>query len=124
MGEKISGTVVGGNKFGRRLGFPTANIVVDAAWPAKDGVYAARTAAGGAVYDGMAYLGYKPAAGGDGRRVLEVNLFGFEGDLYGQTIEIELLEFMRGEEKFASFDALRARIAEDRRIITEYFKTR
>lgn len=124
MGEKISGVVIGGNKFGRRLGFPTANIAVDPSWPMKDGVYAAQAVVECVQYDGMAYLGHKPSVGGDGKRVLEINLFDFEGDLYGKTIEIRLLEFMRGEETMTSFDALRARLAEDRRIITEYFKTR
>lgn len=66
------------------MGFPTANIEADAALDARDGVYASRVEVDGRMYDAMSNLGYKPTVDGR-RRLLETNIFGFEGDLYGRS---------------------------------------
>jgi len=123
-GTILSGEVTGGNKLGRRLGFPTANLTVDESFPAANGVYAARVTFGGKNYEAMANLGYKPSVSSNSKRVLEANLFGFEGDLYGRRIEIELLNFIRPEMRFDSFDALREAIACDRDVIEGVFRKR
>ena len=90
----IEGIVVHGNSLGGRMGFPTANIEADASLDARDGVYASRVEVDGRMYDAMSNLGYKPTVDGR-RRLLETNIFGFEGDLYGRRLRVELLRFIR-----------------------------
>jgi hypothetical protein len=124
---KIGGTVVRGDGRGRTLGYPTANIAVDADLDAVDGVYAARVwvdgddgtgGDDGKLYGAMANLGVKPTfSDGTGRRVLEIHLFGFEGDIYGRELTIELGEFIRPEKRFPTSEALRTQIAEDEKRI-------
>ena len=120
----FSGKVTGGNKLGRRLGFPTANLMVSELFPAANGVYAARVVIEGKKYEAMANLGYKPSVAEGSRRVLETNLFGFDGDLYGETIEVELLAFIRPELRFDSFDALREALARDREVVEAIFRNK
>lgn len=119
--KKISGEVVGGNKLGRQLGYPTANVSVDDAFDAQDGVYAARVSVGGRTYPAMANLGVKPTVSSGGRRTLEVHIFGFEDDLYGRTIDVELVAFVRPEQRFSTFDDLRDALARDRRTVESIF---
>lgn len=109
----IEGVVAEGDKRGRLLGFPTANIELgDYVRPAF-GVYATRTRLpDGREVTGVANLGRRPTVGGTVER-LEVHLFDFEEDLYGQTVETALLAFLRPEKRFESLDALKAQIAED-----------
>ena len=87
------------------MGFPTANIEADAALDARDGVYASRVEVDGRMYDAMSNLGYKPTVDGR-RRLLETNIFGFEGDLYGRRLRVELLRFIRPERRFGSVEEL------------------
>lgn len=108
------GIVINGNKIGRRIGFPTANIRVDAAEPVQNGVYAARVEVDGRWYDAMVNVGLKPTVGGTDTRTLEANLFGFEGDLYDREIAVRLGEFIRPERRFDSIEALRRQIETDR----------
>lgn len=96
----IEGIVVHGNSLGGRMGFPTANIEVDAALEVRDGVYASRAEVDGRMYDAMSNLGCKPTVDGR-RRLLETNLFDFDGDLYGRRLRVELLRFIRPERRFA-----------------------
>ncbi|KAI4469348.1 adenosylhomocysteinase [Holotrichia oblita] len=105
------------------MGFPTANMEAVGLDGVPGGVYAARATVDGAGHKAMANLGYRPSVDGGGRRrLLEVNIFGFDDDLYGKTVEVELLKFVRPEKKFGSLDLLREAIAEDKKTITEYFK--
>ena len=99
-----------GNSLGVRMGFPTANIEADA----RDGVYASRVEVDGRMYDAMSNLGYKPTVDGR-RRLLETNIFGFEGDLYGRRLRVELLRFIRPERRFGSVEELFRQIGDDRR---------
>ena len=122
MEIKITGEVCGGNKIGRLLGYPTANIVVGDEPKIKNGVYAARVEVEGKWYDAMAYLGVKPTISGDGARVLEANIFGFDRNIYDLTITVKLLEFIRDEKRFASFDILSAQLDNDKKTVEEILK--
>lgn len=121
MSFTISGKVVGGNKLGRELGFPTANIAVGGELPIKNGAYAATVTINNEQYRAMANLGHKPSVGSNGQRVLEVNIFDFNRDIYGLEITIELLNFIRDEQTFTSFAALRIQITQDKAKILEIF---
>jgi riboflavin kinase/FMN adenylyltransferase len=115
----VSGVVQHGDKRGRTLGYPTANVALSDCSLAH-GIYAVRIALGdGSVRDGVASYGRRPTFD-DGAPLLEVNLFDFSGDLYGQTITVEVVAHIRGEERFDSADSLIARMdidAEQSRII-------
>ena len=108
----VVGAVRHGEKRGRALGYPTANLALDQCGLAH-GIYAVCVRlADGAMRDGVASYGRRPTFD-DGAPLLEVNLFDFAGDLYGTTIAVEFLGFIRGEERFESADALIARMHVD-----------
>ncbi len=110
----IMGKVQHGNELGRKMSFPTANLVPAAGKVLPPfGVYAVRVEVSGQFYDGVGNLGVKPTVSGEGNVGLEVWLFDFRGDLYGETIRVYLMEFQRPEKKFDSVDALRQQIARD-----------
>lgn len=111
-GMTFEGIVEHGRQLGRELGFPTANLPVAAECPAEDGVYESVAEVEGVCYRAMSNLGSNPSVGGKERR-LETHLFGFSGSLYGVRLRVVLVRRLRGEMKFASLDALRARIARD-----------
>jgi riboflavin kinase/FMN adenylyltransferase len=109
----IEGEVVHGDKRGRTIGVPTANIRLGDYMRPAYGVYAVRARLpDGRLVDGVASLGLRPMFALE-EPLLEVWLFDFDGDLYGQTLESQLIAFLRGEEKFDSLDALKARIDAD-----------
>jgi riboflavin kinase / FMN adenylyltransferase len=111
---EIDGRVEQGDRRGRTIGFPTANIeLADYLRPAA-GVYAVRAAIGrdGAWQDGVANLGLRPTFGGSDLR-LEVHLLDFAGDLYGRHLRVAFVDYIRAERKFAGLDALKAQIATD-----------
>jgi riboflavin kinase/FMN adenylyltransferase len=109
----IEGVVAEGQKLGRALGYPTANVALGDYVRPKLGVYATRTRlADGRLVPGVANIGENPTTGLVEAR-LEVWLFDFDEGLYGQTVETELVAFLRPEEKFDSLDALVAQIGRD-----------
>lgn len=110
----IEGEVVAGDRRGRTLGFPTANIPLGDYLRPAFGVYAvrARVDGEGVWRPGVANLGRRPTVDGTDER-LETHLFDFEGDLYGRTLEVALEAFLRGERRFDGLEALRAQIAAD-----------
>jgi riboflavin kinase/FMN adenylyltransferase len=108
----VSGKVIGGFKRGTGLGFPTANIALPPGTELAHGIYAVRVYADGRTYGGGAYLGSRPTFD-DGVPMLEVFLFGFDGDLYGREIAVEFVDYVRADAKFASVEALKEQIAED-----------
>lgn len=109
----IAGEVARGRGLGAPLGFPTANVALGDYVRPKLGIYATRTRlADGRVIDGVASVGANPTTGLVEPR-LEVWLFDFDEDLYGQSIETELVQYIRPEERFASLEALQAQVAED-----------
>jgi len=109
----IEGVVVHGDHLGRTLGFPTANVALgDYVRPAF-GIYAARTRLpDGREIPGVAYVGRRPTVNGVDER-LEVHLFDFDEDLYGQTLETDLIGFIRGDQRFEGLEALKEQIARD-----------
>lgn len=109
----IDGVVQHGDKVGRTLGFPTANIDMANYLRPKFGIYAVRgRLPDGRVVDGAANLGVRPSFDPP-KELLEPYFFDFSGDLYGQRIEVELIDFIRPEGKFDDMDALMAQMAED-----------
>jgi riboflavin kinase/FMN adenylyltransferase len=108
----VSGEVLHGEKRGRALGFPTANLKLDPACGLKHGIYAVRVGIGEARYDGVASFGRRPTFD-NGAPLLEVFLFDFDGDLYGKTLDVALIGWIRPEEKFDSIEALVAQMNVD-----------
>lgn len=109
----IEGQVVHGDKRGRTIGVPTANVRMGDYMRPAYGVYATRTRlADGRVIDGVANLGVRPMFE-IAEPLLEIWLFDFTGDLYGQTVETELVTLLRGEMRFDDLDALRVQIEAD-----------
>jgi len=108
----VSGEVIHGDKRGRELGFPTANLRLDPSCGLKHGIYAARVDISGKRYDGVASFGRRPMFD-DGAPLLEVFLFGFEGDLYGHTIDVAFIGWIRHEQKFESIEALKRHMTAD-----------
>ncbi|MDA5193940.1 bifunctional riboflavin kinase/FAD synthetase [Govanella unica] len=109
----IDGHVLEGDKRGRTIGFPTLNLSMDDYLLPAFGVYAVRVVLPtGNVVEGVANIGRRPTF--DKADVtLEVHLFDFTGDLYGQVVSVEIVDFIRPEQKFAGLDELKAQIAKD-----------
>jgi len=108
----VSGEVIHGEKRGRDLGFPTANLKLDPACGLKHGIYAVRARVGGRLVDGVASFGRRPMFD-DGAPLLEVFFFDFTGDLYGQTIDVAFIGWLRREQKFESIEALQGQMGAD-----------
>ncbi len=109
----IAGVVQHGDKIGRTLGYPTANIDLGSYIRPRYGIYAVRGhVPDGRVLNGVANLGIRPSFDPP-KELLEPFFFDFAGDLYGQTIAVELITFLRGEAKFASMDAMIAQMDSD-----------
>ena len=108
----MTGEVVHGDKRGRELGFPTANLRLDPDCGLRHGIYAVRAHIGSKSYDGVANFGRRPMFD-VGTVLLEVFLFDYTGDLYGQRIDIAFIDYIRHELKFDSIDELIRRMDED-----------
>jgi riboflavin kinase/FMN adenylyltransferase len=108
----VSGTVIHGEKRGRDLGYPTANLRLPAACMLKYGIYAVRVAVGGTLHDGVASFGRRPTFD-NGAPLLETFLFDFDGDLYGQPLDVAFIGWIRPEMRFDSAEALIQRMDED-----------
>lgn len=112
--HEIRGEVFHGDKLGRELGWPTANILLGRQLEPARGVYAVTAVlADGAVVPGVANVGRRPTLGGDPVTRLETHLFDWSGDLYGQEIRVRLHAFLRPDATFDSLDALKVAIAAD-----------
>jgi riboflavin kinase/FMN adenylyltransferase len=101
----VSGTVIHGDKRGRTLGFPTANIQVPPGCELHHGIYAVRVGYAGDIFDGVASFGRRPTFD-NGAPLLEVHLFSFTGDLYEASLDVEFVAWLRGEERFTDVTAL------------------
>ena len=116
-------TVVHGDARGRTLGSPTINQFFSENFAvAEYGVYASFTVINGKKYVSVTNIGVRPTIKGGSEKRSETNIVGFEGDLYGQDIEVFLVEKLRGEMAFNSLDELSARISADRAKATEIIK--
>ena len=108
----VSGEVIHGDKRGRELGFPTANLKLDPSCGLKHGIYAVRVDIAGKRHDGVASFGRRPMFD-DGAPLLEVFLFDFDGDLYGQAIDVAFIGWIRHEQKFESIETLKRHMMAD-----------
>ncbi len=126
----FEGLVIEGNKLGRTIGYPTANLHItsEEKLVPGDGVYAvqvrvkekevknqkSKAESGGAIFNGMMNIGVRPTI--DGRkRVIEVNIFDFDADIYGQNLQVHVLHYLRGEIKFNGLEELKAQLQEDKK---------
>ncbi len=109
----ILGTVVEGKKMGRSIGFPTANLASNNEQLPPNGVYAVSARLLGAELRGVANVGVRPTVEDAGARICEVHLFDYQGEFYGEEMEVSFQRFIREERKFQSLDALREQIALD-----------
>ncbi len=111
-----------GDKRGRELGYPTANMRLPDDCRLRHGIYAVRAAVDGRTVDGVASFGRRPTFD-NGAPLLEVHLFDFKGDLYGKTLDVEFVGWIRGEERFDGIEALIAQMDRDseeaKRILAE-----
>lgn len=108
----INGKVVHGEKRGRTIGFPTANVLLKRLNTPINGVFAVQVTVENTVYGGVANIGHRPTVNGT-RSQLEVHVFGFSGNLYGQRICVQPVAKLREEKKFESFDKLKQQIVQD-----------
>jgi riboflavin kinase / FMN adenylyltransferase len=111
----FSGTVIQGNKLGRTIGYPTANLQIQDEHklvPA-NGVYAVDVQLGSRYLKGMMNIGIRPTVDGT-KRVIEVNIFDFDEDIYGDTLKVTLKKNLRLEVKFAGLEELKAQLAKDK----------
>ena len=108
----VRGVICHGDKRGRLLGYPTANMILSPDCGLHWGIYAVRMAVDGVVRDGVASFGSRPTFD-DGAPRLETFLFDFDGDLYDKSVDVELVGFLRGEAKFETIEALIAQMDSD-----------
>lgn len=115
----LTGTVSQGQQLGRTIGFPTANLAINAdKFLPKDGVYAVWVQLASETEQlvklpAVMNIGMRPTVTGGGSRTVEVHLCNWSGDLYGKTLIVDLIKFLRPEQKFASLDALKYQITQD-----------
>lgn len=117
---KVSGRVMHGQKLGRQLGVPTANVRMHRFPCPLKGVYAVRMNIDGQCLPGVANVGVRPTVEGT-QPVLEVHLLDYSGDLYGQLVSVEFEQFIRPEQKFAGLEALKTQIFADIDQVRGYF---
>ena len=108
---------------GRQLGYPTANLRIDS--PHKlipaDGIYAVHVEHAGQRYEGMLYIGHRPTIQGTSRNI-EVNIFNFDQDIYGDTLRVDLLARTREDMTLDSLEALAAQLKEDEKVVIALFR--
>lgn len=112
----LTGTVIRGDRRGLTLGFPTANIRLSSELKLlpKDGVYCVSVRVGRSNFRGMMNIGFRPTFQGRGEKYLEVNLFGFDGDLYDNDLKISFLKWVREEKYFKTKEDLITQLQRDR----------
>ena len=120
----ILGTVVRGDNLGKQIGFPTANLSAHSEQFPTNGVYLAEARINAAVHNGVVNLGTRPTvSGGKSERVLEIYLFDFDRDIYGEDIELRFVRYLRPERKFESLEELVRQIELDVRQARELCPT-
>ena len=115
----LEGKVIEGNRFGRKLGFPTANLEIsdkNKIIPG-EGIYAAWVYRGQKKYGGMVYIGNRPTFTFGGEKKIEAHLLNFSGDLYGETLRLEFIEFLRESKQFANTEDLKNQLFADREAV-------
>ena len=120
----ISGHVSHGDKLGRELGYPTANIYMLHERPPLFGIYAVKLSGlGGPDLPGVASLGVRPTTKANGKPLLEVHLFDFDKDIYDQHVRVHFLKKLRDESKFPDLESLRCQISLDEQAARDFFRT-
>lgn len=111
----MSGRVIKGDKLGRMLGFPTANIDLDShdKLVPLEGIYAVKVAYEKNEFGGMLYIGTRPTVDGS-RRSIEVNIFDFDKDIYGESLRISFLQLLRKDAKFQDLESLKEQLTKDK----------
>ncbi|GAA4972876.1 bifunctional riboflavin kinase/FAD synthetase [Algibacter aquimarinus] len=119
----LNGTVVEGKGLGRTLQFPTANILIEEDYKLipKQGVYIVNSKIKNKLYFGMMNIGENPTVDGN-EETIEVHFFGFNKDIYGRKIQINLLKHIREEQKFESVDALKNQLNKDKKTALDYIE--
>jgi riboflavin kinase / FMN adenylyltransferase len=118
----ISGVVVGGDKRGREIGFPTVNLKLfdpDKLLP-RAGVYRAQTLIDGISYKAMMNIGVRPTITSEGINTIEAYIIGYSGNLYGRNLKFSLLGFIRDERKFSSLEELKSQLEKDKKTVELY----
>ena len=128
----FEGEVVNGNKLGRAIGYPTANLKIqneeklipgDAVYAVEVKIKEAVHHAGeswGTMFKGMMNIGFRPTVDGT-KKMIEVNIFNFDEDIYGKTVRVYVRKHLRDEQKFNGLDALKEQLAKDKNQAIEYF---
>ena len=114
----ITGEVVHGKKLGRTIGFPTANVAAKHTCVA--GVYSAYVYIGQTRYKAVMNIGTRPTIADGTHETVEVHILDFDGDLYGQTLTVEVVQFLRNEQKFDGLDALLHQLQRDAFLARKY----
>ena len=124
---QLSGKVIKGDQLGRTLGYPTANLFIEENYkiiPA-DGIYAVSVEIGGIdnamPFHGMAYIGHRPTINGMTRNI-EVNIFEFDQEIYGHTLRLHFLHYIRGDEKFDSLEELTSQLRLDEKCVKDLLR--
>lgn len=117
----FSGEVVKGKQLGRTIGFPTANIQIKESYKLipKNGVYIVKSNYDGNTIFGMMNIGNRPTVNGE-NQTIEVNFFDFDTDIYNKIISIEIIDFIREEQKFDSLDSLKSQLNKDQQTSLSY----
>ncbi len=109
---EVNGKVIRGSQRGRKIGFPTCNIILDKYVVPKSGVYAVKIRINSTIKRGIANVGYRPTFNGK-KLLLEVNIFGFKKNLYNKNINVIFIKFIRAEKKFKNILELKSQIKKD-----------
>lgn len=112
---QLNGVVVHGQKIGRTIGFPTANVQVSDAQKLVPpiGIYAVKVTVKGKTHGGMLYIGNRPTLETFTNRTIEINIFDFQDDIYDENIKIDFIQYIRADVKFNGLPALKAQLAQD-----------
>ena len=121
----FSGIIVKGNQLGRTIGFPTANLLPETGYvlPLNNGVYAVMVKVLNHIHPGMANVGVKPTLGLH-ELTVEIHIFDFNDEIYGEMMEVTFLDFIREEKKFSGLDALKEQIGRDEARIRNILRER
>ncbi|MFD1030963.1 bifunctional riboflavin kinase/FAD synthetase [Metaplanococcus flavidus] len=123
---KVSGTVINGDKRGRTIGFPTANVEPDlGTFVPGRGVYAVRLHVQDEIHDGVCNVGFKPTFNNPDHKklVIEVHIFDFNRDIYGERVTVDWHKRIRDEQKFSGIDELKAQIERDKQEAVQFFRS-
>jgi riboflavin kinase/FMN adenylyltransferase len=115
----LRGTIIGGKKLGRKLGFPTANMSYDTKYVIpKTGVYYTNIMIDGTLHKSITSVGYNPTV--DGKNLsIETYILDFDREIYGQEVKLYFVEYMRDEEKYETLDELVEQLKKDERYASE-----